>query len=457
MLALLLRVVYGPADVGYDAQFSLLWGQELGHLTSPDYGSQLSPTSHPLANLIGLGASLFGQSGPDVLAGFSYLTFAGLGVAALVVGWRGFGIATGVAFAAILLTRPLLVAGALGASIDILFLALVLAALALEFGRTRRGAAVLVVLALAGLLRPEAWLLSAGYVAYLLPSLEPRRRIRLAALALSAPVAWLLFDFVTAGDALYSLTRTQDLAGTLQRERGLSSAVRDVPVNLQSILGVEVVWLGVAAGAAILLFVQNRARLPLVLLGLGLLGFLALGVADLPLLTRYLLVPAAMLALLCAAGLGAFEWLPPGRRRLIGCAAGIAVIAVLATGVSGTRSGIQLDRDQVARSGEVNRALIRLADVAKARGLAHGCAPVQAATHRAIPALAYRLGLRPSEIREVKPVRARHGVVFSALPAALIGDVGLYPGVTIRAQELVPPRSFTRVAANHWWNLAARC
>jgi hypothetical protein len=233
--------------------------------------------------------------------------------------------------------------------------------------------------------------------------------------------------------------------------------VRDVPVNLQSILGVEVVWLGVAAGAAILLFVQNRARLPLVLLGLGLLGFLALGVADLPLLTRYLLVPAAMLALLCAAGLGAFEWLPPGRRRLIGSAAGIAVIAVLATGVSGTRSGIQLDRDQVARSGEVNRALIRLADVAKARGLAHGCAPVQAATHRAIPALAYRLGLRPSEIREVKPVRARHGVVFSALPAALIGDVGLYPGVTIRAQELVPPRSFTRVAANHWWNLAARC
>jgi hypothetical protein len=457
LFALALRVAYGAADLGYDARFSLLWGQELSHLASPDYGSQLSPTSHPLADLIGLVASLFGRSGPAVLAAFSYAAFAGLGAAAFLAGRRAFGTAAGVAFAAILLTRPLLVAEALGASIDILFLALVLAALALELGGERRGTPVLIVLALAGLLRPEAWLLALAYAAYAMPPLPPRRRIRLGALALSAPIGWLLFDLVTAGDALYSLTRTQDLAGTLQRERGLSSAVRDIPVNLQSILGAEVAWCGIAAGAVALVLVQNRARLPTVLLALGLLGFLALGVADLPLLTRYLLVPAAMLALLCAAGLGAFEWSPPGRRRLLGLAIGAAVAAALATTVSGTRAGLALDRERVADGRAMNRALIRLADVAQARGLERGCAPVQAATHRAIPALAYRLGVRPSRVRVVVPSRARRGVVFSALPAALIGDVGLYPGVTIRAQELVPPRGFRRLAANHWWSLAGRC
>ena len=42
---------------------------------------------------------------------------------------------------------------------------------------------------------------------------------------------------------------------------------------------------------------RERTALPLVLLALGLLGFLFLGFADLPLIIRYLLVPASMLAL----------------------------------------------------------------------------------------------------------------------------------------------------------------
>src|ERR1700712_447971 len=90
VLALALRAIYGPGNPGYDARFALVWGHELAHLQSPDHGAALSPTSHPLANLVGLLASLFGRSGPTVLAGLSYLALAGLGLAGFLVGRRTF-------------------------------------------------------------------------------------------------------------------------------------------------------------------------------------------------------------------------------------------------------------------------------------------------------------------------------------------------------------------------------
>src|SRR5689334_14006386 len=79
LLAFALRLLYGPGDPGYDARFELVWGHELAHLQSPDYGSSLSPTSHPLANLVGAFASLFGRSGPTVLMGLSFLALAAVG------------------------------------------------------------------------------------------------------------------------------------------------------------------------------------------------------------------------------------------------------------------------------------------------------------------------------------------------------------------------------------------
>lgn len=460
VLAVALRLVYGPADPGYDARFALVWGRELAHLQSPDYGSVLSPTSHPLANLVGLVASLFGGSGPAVLNGLSWLALAGVGIAAFAVGRRTFGVVSGIAFAAILLTRPLLVGETFDASIDIPFLALVLAALALELQPPagRRPAAVLIVLALAGLLRPEAWLLSIAYAAYAGRSLPRSAALRLAALALSAPVLWLLFDAVTTGHPFSSLTKTQDLAGTLQRERGLHSAVSTLPVNLQTIVGSEVAWAGLAAGAVALFLFQDRARLPIVVLALGLLGFVALGVANLPLLTRYLLVPSAMLGLLAGAAFGAFEWLRlPGRWRLAGWLAGAGAALALAGGAAAARDGIDLNRERVDAGRAEAHALARVADAAGERGLVRRCAPVQAMTHRAIPELAYRLDMRPSEVRVTLPADARRGLVFTGPAQTLIGDVGLLPGVTIRSQQLVPPRAFRRVATTPWWTLAARC
>jgi hypothetical protein len=457
LLAIVVWLVYGPAEVGYDARFSLVWGHELAHLQSPDYGAALSPTSHPLANLIGLLASLAGRAGPGVLAALSYVAFAGLGVAAFEAGRRSFGIATGAVFALLMLTRPLLVGEMLDSSIDIPFLALVLTALALELGRPRRGAPVLAVLAVAGLLRPEAWLLSLAYLAYLVPGRLGWERVRLAALAVAGPVLWCAFDLLTTGKPFNSLTTTQDLAGTLQRERGLHAAFADTPLNLHDILGTEIAWVGTAVGAAALFVALDRAVVPLATLALGLLGFLALGLADLPLLTRYLLVPGAMLALFCAAGVGAFEWLRPGRVRLaVAGLVGAGIVVALAGGVSATRADIDFNRDRAGDDVTRSAALTRVADAALSRGVA-GCSPALAATHRAVPLLAYRLGRRPSGIRVGLPAEARSGLVVTASVDALIGDVGLLPGVTIRSTDLVPPKGFTRLASNRWWALAARC
>ena len=457
LLAVGLRLLYGPAEVGYDARFSLVWGDELAHLRAPDYGAELSPTSHPLANLIGLLASLTGGSGPAVLAGLSFVALAGLGLAAFVAGRRSFGIVAGIVFALILLTRPLLVSETLDSSIDIPFLALVVTALALELDKPRRSRAVLVTLALAGLLRPEAWLLSLAYLAYVAAARPRSSWPRLTALALAAPVVWCAFDLATTGAPFHSLTTTQELAGTLQRQRGLDDAFADTPVNLRVILGTEVAWTGVAVAVAALLAALDRALVPLATLAVGLLGFIALGLADLPLLTRYLLVPSAMLALFCAAGVGAFEWLRPGRLRLaIGCVVAVAVGAALVGGAGAAREEIDFNREQVARNKLMRDALLQLADVARERGLA-GCAPIGTATHRAIPLLAYALDRRPSDIHVVLPAKQRSGLLFAAPAATLIGDVGLLPGVTIRSQELVTPSSFTRLGATRWWTLAARC
>jgi hypothetical protein len=55
------------------------------------------------------------------------------------------------------------------------------------------------------------------------------------------------------------------------------------------------------------------------------------------------------------------------------------------------------------------------------------------------------------------PSRVRRGIVFSGPPTTLISDVGLSPGVTVRSQQLAPPRTFARVGANPEWTLSARC
>ena len=104
------------------------------------------------------------------------------------LGAAWFNPATGALAAAIVLTRrPVLDFGA-RAYVDIPYLVLVLGALLVETRRPRAGAPVLALLALAGLLRPEAWLFSLVYLAWLWRAAEARRPAAVA-LAVAATAA----------------------------------------------------------------------------------------------------------------------------------------------------------------------------------------------------------------------------------------------------------------------------
>ena len=74
-----------------------------------------------------------------------------------------------------MLTRPAIERDALIGYQDMPFAALVIGAVLLEARRPRRGVAVLALLAVAGLLRPEAWVLAGLYWLYLWPRAAPVR------------------------------------------------------------------------------------------------------------------------------------------------------------------------------------------------------------------------------------------------------------------------------------------
>ena len=137
--------------------------------------------------------------------------------------------------------------------------------------------------------------------------------MRLIALAASAPLLWALADLVVAGDPLYSLTGTREGARELGRITGLD----DVPLGPRRLGEILRAGLVGAAGGGLLALAYLRPRaLPGAVAGaLALAAFCVLAAAGLPILGRYLLLPATLLAIFCGAG--AFGWalLPRGDKR----------------------------------------------------------------------------------------------------------------------------------------------
>ena len=211
--------------------------------------------------------------------------------------------------------RPVLDFGA-RAYVDVPYLALVLGALLVETRRPRAGAPVLVLLGVAGLIRPEAWLFSAAYLVWLW--IGGVRDPRLWALAAAAPLLWALGDLIVTGDPLHSLTGTRDTAQRLDRITGLGAVPGTVPRRLGEILREPVLFGAAGGGLLALAFLRARVAVGAAAGVIALVAFCVLAAAGLPILGRYLLAPATILALFCGAG--AFGWaeLPrghPWRRR----------------------------------------------------------------------------------------------------------------------------------------------
>ncbi|MDQ3936612.1 MAG: hypothetical protein M3340_18480, partial [Actinomycetota bacterium] len=369
VLAACALVAYGPGAIGYDASYALLWGDDLWHGRSPGYEAPGAPTPHPLLNAICAPLAPLGDASGDALLVLTALSFGWLVVAGYLLGARLFSRPVGVVFGALLITRATLGGEMAQALVDVPYLALVVSAAAVEARRPRAGVPVLVQLGLAGLLRPEGWLLAGAYALYLLPPLDLRRRARALALAAAAPLLWAASDLAVTGDPLFSLHTTRDLAETLNRPRDFRAAVETAPQYLESVLGTGVALVGLAGCVVAAVVLYERALLPLAILGLGLLAFMALGVAGLPILTRYLLVPGVVLALLCAVVLAGWTAVPrgsPWRRRLavlaVAGAAGVALRPALIGAQSRARVALALGFVALATAAFLHGSLLSAAD-----------------------------------------------------------------------------------------------
>lgn len=411
-LAAALWLAFGHGFANYDTFYALVWGNEVFHGESLDYGAPIPPTPHPLATAAGVALAPLGAGAETVAVVLAFVSLGALAYLVYRLGSLWFNVPAGLLAAAIVLTREPVLSYGSRAYVDIPFIALVLAALVVETRRRRAGWPVLALLALAGLLRPEAWLFSAAYLVYLAytrfapgltatlltahrsggiprhllwPSLGDRvRRLllplvhalgkppfwTLVALGASAPLLWALYDLAFAGDPLYSLTGTQETVETLGRETGLVDWAIYFPRRLGEILR-EPVLLGAAGGGILSLWLLRRRAI----LGAA-AGFLAAGAfavlatAGLAVITRYALGAATILAIFCGAGV--FGWLNlppehPWRRRWAGFGAFVAVLLVVfsVVPVFGTS---QYDRlaslqDSIAIQEEIRDDLKELADV----------------------------------------------------------------------------------------------
>jgi hypothetical protein len=481
-----LLILFPLGFPNYDTIYALVWGRELAHGVGPDYGAALPPTPHPLSDLLGMATTPLGDGAITVTMVIAYLSLGLVGYLVYRLGSLWFDRPIGAVAAAIVLTRAPFLSNGLRAYVDIPYIALVLGALLIETKRPRAGWPVLTLLALAGLLRPEAWLFSIAYLAYLLldPGEESRASLTradtqsaglirpalgrardallsptgaaLAALALAGPLLWLLFDGITTGDFLYSLTGTQETVETLKRHTG--------PVDLvlwgPRALGEVMQWPGMvgAAGGAVLgfAFLRRRAALGLVATLLALGAFALLGSAGLAIIARYTMLGAAILAIFVALALLGWRLLESGhpwRVRWQVFAGAVALMFVL-----WLPNQWDLDstvHEDLSDQGEIERDLGELAEAgAFAKPL---CGPIAVPNHRAIPRLAFNLDVKPTAIVSASEDGVpRRGYFLKPASPFVIHNFILDPNDPTRFSLRVPA-GFQQVAANDSWVLFKRC
>ena len=225
--------------------------------------------------------------------------------------------------------------------LDLTYVALIVWATALEVERPRRGTPVFVLLALAGLLRPDAWVLAgvywlwccwpvvarprwgrgarpeplpAGRESAARPEPSPRRLLGYLVLVGIAPVVWVAFDALVTGDPLYSLHSTAVLAAELERTQGFTAVLAATWRYLVRIDKLPVVLGGLAGAVLAVWLTPRRARVPLAVLALLLLVYVAEGAAGASVIDRYMMGAAALLLPFCALAIGGWSLLRAGSR-----------------------------------------------------------------------------------------------------------------------------------------------
>jgi len=442
----------------YDTIYALVWGREMAHGLSPDMAAPLAPTPHPLAELFGLVMTPLGGGAIEATMVVAYLSLGLVGYLVYRLGSLWFDRPVGAVAALIVLSRAPYLSNGLRAYVDLPYIALCLGALLIETKRPRAGWPVLTLLALAGLLRPEAWLFAGAYWLYLAWRGERSRQdlAWLAALALAGPVLWAGFDWITAGSPTYSFTGTRETVDELARQTGPVDLVLYGPRRLGEVLqwpGMVGALGGVVLGLA---FLRRRSQVGAAAAALALAAFAVLACAGLAILPRYTMLAAAVLAIFAAVALLGWRLLDrrhPWRRAWQAFAA-FVVLMFLAWGPNQYDLLHRVDVD-LTNQGEIEGDLTDLADTgAFADPL---CGPIAVPNHRAVPRLAFNLDVRPTQIVSASEQRPPdRGYYVEPASPFVIHNFILDPGDPTRLHLAVPP-AFREVARNESWLLYRRC
>jgi hypothetical protein len=454
----------------YDSYYHLVWGRQLLDGLEPTFTAYAAPTQHPL--YVALGAVLgllFGEGGDRALVLVCLVSHALLVFGTYRLGAAVFGRWSGLLAALFVAASASFLLYAARGYVDAPFLALVVWAGV----RAATGRAPWVLLVLAGLLRPEAWVLTGlAWLWTLRPaaSAPPAARPDAAPAApaprfsaprlgptvavLFAPLFWALTDLIVTGDPLHSLHATSELADDLGRVRGL----QHVPGSFVSFVGATVrppvaLLAPVGAFLAWRLLGWERLRVPLALFAAGVITFVGTGALGLSILPRYLTVPAIALCLFAGYALLGFTALDPAhpwrRRWAQGSGAATVVgaigLAILAPSLSNVRVELRFIR-------ATHDSLIAILDDPAVRaGLR--CGPLTMPTYRLVPDAKWHLEDTTIGARSAK--RRATGVELFALGQKALKRYGFAAGTSPSVN--LPSPGFSPVARHGLLAAYTRC
>jgi hypothetical protein len=493
-----LLIVFPVGFPNYDTIYALVWGRELAHGISPDYGAALPPTPHPLTDFIGLIASPFGEAPITVIMILAYVSLGLIAYFVYRLGATWFDKWVGALAAVIVLTRAPFLSNGLRAYVDLPYIALCLGALYIEARKPRAGWPVLALLVPAGLLRPEAWGFAIAYWLWLafdlrragstaLTGRKPdhmtgfrpintvfgwevgwrgergtRELAWLGLLALGGPIIWVLFDAITTGNPLYSLTGTQETVESLKRQTGPVDLVVYGPRRLGEVMQ----WPGMVGGFGGLVLgiclLRRRSALGFVAVVLALLAFAVLAGAGLAIIARYTMLAGAILSIFFALALLGWRFVDRGNpwRRRWQIFAGIVLAMVLIWLPNQWNLDKQVHTD-LTNQGKIENALTDLVDEG---AFSTECGPIAVPNHRAVPRLAFGLDVKPTDIvsaseavsGEEKEKLEEAGYWVQPASQFVIHNYILDPNDKTEF-NIQPPAGFHRVAGNDSWLIYSRC
>jgi len=474
-----------PTYPTYDSYYALIWGRDVLHLHLPNFQIYRAPTEHPLAIAFGVAMSIFGQAGDRLMILGAIASFVALVAGLYRLGRLTFGPLVGAIAAAVLCTRFDYEYYAAQGYLDFSYMALVVWAGAFEVARPRRGTLVFALLLAAGLLRPDAWVLSGGYLLWCAwPAVErwwrgaspTRAQLRAlagyAALTVAAPLLWALVDFVVTGDPTYSLHSTTGLAEQLGRTQGLSNIPGSTWEFLVRLDKLPLVLGGIAGALIAVVLVPRRARVPLALLASGLLTFLLLGAAGTSVIDRYLLTPAVLVMLFGAVAIGGWSLLERGSLLRRAWMAAAALLVLYGVAQAAATVSITSIKNELAFRDDSHRALAQVLGNAQVRSDLEHCGPLSLPNHKLMPDARWILGEVPTRSESIIARSQARAEARAGEPALrereTRGGVAIYPtGEAVFRQAIVetsdnpldqvPMRGFRLILSSQYYAVYARC